>query len=298
MRHKHLESALTSIQREFPNPDITLEQYPTSPSLAASVALTAQTHGHIGPGRSVVDLGCGTGMLAMAAALLKSDQVIAIDCDARALNIARENANILDLHGETIEFIMAKVKSTYTKEAVTSVKQGHQRHRGKGRQFGRNGKGRSQQQSTAPTLESLATNPLPALNDSFTDDGVHMRSKCVDTVICNPPFGTKNNAGMDVRFLQTAVRLARLAVYSFHKTTTRAYLQRLVNDEWNLQFTVVAEMQFDIDRIYKFHKDKTRDVAVDLIRIDIAVLPVDVDDQSRGDGDDDASIDKDDDYGK
>jgi predicted RNA methylase len=91
----------------------------------------------------------------------------------------------------------------------------------------------------------------------------------VDTVLVNPPFGTKNNAGMDVRFLQTAVRLARRAVYSFHKTTTRAYLQKLVTDQWKLQFTVVAEMQFDIGQTYKFHKDKTRDIAVDLIRIDM-----------------------------
>ena len=88
---------------------------------------------------------------------------------------------------------------------------------------------------------------------------------------------------MDVRFLQTAVRLARCAVYSFHKTSTRPFLQRLVTRDWNLSFTVVAEMQFDIDRMYKFHKEKTKDVAVDLIRIEMG--PTEVESESSPGGD-------------
>lgn len=42
-----------------------------------------------------------------------------------------------------------------------------------------------------------------------------------DTVVMNPPFGTKHNAGMDVRFLETALGMARTAVYSLHKSSTR-----------------------------------------------------------------------------
>ena len=38
-----------------------------------------------------------------------------------------------------------------------------------------------------------------------------------DTVIMNPPFGTKHNAGLDLEFLQTGLLLARTAVYSLHK---------------------------------------------------------------------------------
>lgn len=45
--------------------------------------------------------------------------------------------------------------------------------------------------------------------------------KAFDTVIMNPPFGTKHNAGMDLRFLETAFGLARTAVYSLHKSSTR-----------------------------------------------------------------------------
>lgn len=45
--------------------------------------------------------------------------------------------------------------------------------------------------------------------------------KAFDTVVMNPPFGTKHNAGMDMRFLDVGTRLATGAVYSLHKTSTR-----------------------------------------------------------------------------
>lgn len=45
--------------------------------------------------------------------------------------------------------------------------------------------------------------------------------KSFDTVILNPPFGTKHNAGMDVKFLKVAFSLAKNSVYSLHKTSTR-----------------------------------------------------------------------------
>lgn len=45
--------------------------------------------------------------------------------------------------------------------------------------------------------------------------------RAFDTVIMNPPFGTKHNSGMDIKFLETAMNLANTAVYSLHKTSTR-----------------------------------------------------------------------------
>jgi predicted RNA methylase len=42
-----------------------------------------------------------------------------------------------------------------------------------------------------------------------------------DTVIMNPPFGTKHNAGLDIKFLERAIGLSKGAVYSLHKTSTR-----------------------------------------------------------------------------
>lgn len=42
-----------------------------------------------------------------------------------------------------------------------------------------------------------------------------------DTVVMNPPFGTKHNAGMDMKFLLAGINIANTAVYSLHKSSTR-----------------------------------------------------------------------------
>ena len=96
----------------------------------------------------------------------------------------------------------------------------------------------------------------------------------MDTVLTNPPFGTKMNAGIDAQFLRTATRLARRAVYSFHKRSTRAFLINLVQ-EWGFIVEVAAEMEFDIPDMYQCHKQKNKDVAVDLLRIMVSEDTVD-----------------------
>ncbi|CAO2603246.1 rRNA N6-adenosine-methyltransferase METTL5 [Lemmus lemmus] len=51
-------------------------------------------------------------------------------------------------------------------------------------------------------------------------------SKVFDTIIMNPPFGTKNNKATDMAFLKTALGMARAAVYSLHKSSTREHVQK------------------------------------------------------------------------
>lgn len=104
----------------------------------------------------------------------------------------------------------------------------------------------------------------PSSNDDH--DGIPLSSNCVDTVLTNPPFGTKNNAGVDITFLRAATRLARRAVYSFHKSSTRDFLIKTVQG-WGYEVEVVAQMKFDIPKMYKFHKKDNVDVEVDLIRV-------------------------------
>ncbi|XP_053554394.1 rRNA N6-adenosine-methyltransferase METTL5 isoform X2 [Bombina bombina] len=64
-------------------------------------------------------------------------------------------------------------------------------------------------------------------------------TKSVDTVIMNPPFGTKHNKGMDMTFLKIALQMARTSVYSLHKTSTRAHIQKKAAD-WQVKMEVVA----------------------------------------------------------
>ncbi|KAF0292821.1 Methyltransferase-like protein 5 [Amphibalanus amphitrite] len=87
----------------------------------------------------------------------------------------------------------------------------------------------------------------------------------VDTVITNPPFGTKRNAGADMRFLQAALELAGSAVYSLHKRSTRRHVQRQA-ELWAARATVVAELRYDLPSTYGFHRRASVDIEVDLWR--------------------------------
>ena len=301
MRLKHLESALCSVPtQKFPSPNITLEQYATSPLLTAHVIITALNNGDVGPGRSVLDLGCGTGMLTIGSALVGSDSIIAFDCDENAIEIARENVEAMEIedydegddeedgtNGCKVEFILGRVHHCMSKQHTSERGQG--RGRGGGRRGGRgpSRKKRNQQRSHFDDEEEAFHRRRGGLNDDDDDennneegsssttstqnkDGIPLASNCVDTVLTNPPFGTKHNAGIDVTFLKAAVRLARHSVYSFHKSSTRPYLLKCMKEDNQVQdVQVVAQMKFDIPNTYKFHNKKSVDVDVDLIRITI-----------------------------
>ncbi|XP_058798630.1 rRNA N6-adenosine-methyltransferase METTL5 [Phymastichus coffea] len=86
-----------------------------------------------------------------------------------------------------------------------------------------------------------------------------------DTVIMNPPFGTKHNAGSDMKFLEIASKLSQGVIYSLHKTSTRRHIIRK-SAQLGMECDVLAELKFDIPLIYKFHKKKSTNVAVDFIR--------------------------------
>jgi putative methylase len=74
----------------FENPSASLEQYRTPPELAAHLVHRADLQGDI-EDRTVVDLGCGTGMLALGAALRGPTRVVGIDVDPAPLATATEN---------------------------------------------------------------------------------------------------------------------------------------------------------------------------------------------------------------
>lgn len=48
---------------------------------------------HVRAGARVIDFGCGSGILSIAAALLGAAQVLALDCDPLAVEVARENVS-------------------------------------------------------------------------------------------------------------------------------------------------------------------------------------------------------------
>lgn len=90
-----------------------------------------------------------------------------------------------------------------------------------------------------------------------------------DTVLMNPPFGTKHNAGMDVKFLMSAFNVAKTAIYSLHKTSTRDFIQRKAN-ELGAKAEVIATLNYNLDSSYKFHKKTSVDIEVDCWRFDVS----------------------------
>lgn len=81
----------------------------------------------------------------------------------------------------------------------------------------------------------------------------------------NPPFGTKNNTGIDMKFLQTALALTKNSVYSLHKKSTRRHIYTKVYD-WKIEGKIVAELKYNIPSTYKFHKKTSVDIEVDFWR--------------------------------
>jgi ribosomal protein L11 methyltransferase len=65
---------------------------------------------HITPGCHVLDLGCGTGVLSIAAAKLGAGQVLAADIDAAAVDITGKNVALNGV-GSTVETRLAGLES-------------------------------------------------------------------------------------------------------------------------------------------------------------------------------------------
>jgi len=86
-----------------------------------------------------------------------------------------------------------------------------------------------------------------------------------EVVIMNPPFGTKHNKGLDVKFLQTGISMASRSVYSLHKTSTREHILKKAAD-WGVSAQVLAELRYDLPDTYKHHKKSSVDIHVDFIR--------------------------------
>lgn len=95
-----------------------------------------------------------------------------------------------------------------------------------------------------------------------------MWHKVFDTVIMNPPFGTKKNAGMDMKFLKIATQMTNNVVYSLHKTSTRDYIQKKTK-ELKVEGKVIAELRYNLESSFKFHKKSSVDIAVDVWRFSI-----------------------------
>jgi predicted RNA methylase len=185
--------------KPHPNPRIRLEQYTIPATIAADILFLAAFVYRDIAGKTVVDLGSGTGRLAIGAASLGARQITAIDIDPIAVEVSRENA----------------------KTAIVDV--------------------------------DWIVGDLDAIHGRF------------DTVIMNPPFGTKQRH-LDKVFLRKAIQIGRVA-YSIHKSATREYILGYLN-RCGCKVSAIHEYKLDIPRMFEHHRKRKHLVKVDCYRVE------------------------------
>lgn len=188
--------------RPHPSPRIRLEQYTIPANIAADIVFLAAVVYQDITGKTVVDLGTGTGRLAIGAALLGASQTTAVDIDPIAIGVAQENSRAAEVD---VDWVVGSL------------------------------------------------------------DVIHGR---FDTVIMNPPFGTKK-AHIDKAFLKKAIEIGRI-VYSIHKSATRDHILRYL-DKCGSKVRAIHEYTLDIPRMFEHHKKRRHPVNVDCYRIETAV---------------------------
>ncbi|WP_459537549.1 METTL5 family protein [Methanobrevibacter sp.] len=104
-RKKHLEMKLQSVPYH-PNPDVTLEQYTTPSVIASDLLWNAYGLGDV-EGKNILDLGCGTGIFAIASSLLGASLSVGVDIDGKSIDVAREFSQKLKL--DNISFVCGDV---------------------------------------------------------------------------------------------------------------------------------------------------------------------------------------------
>lgn len=94
MNKKELSTILSKLST-FRRSKLELEQYQTECDIAASVIWHAYMSNEI-QDKKVADLGCGNGILGIAALILGAKQVIFLDTDKNAIALAKENVKLVE----------------------------------------------------------------------------------------------------------------------------------------------------------------------------------------------------------
>ena len=111
MKKQQLEMTLQQL-RPLSTRSEKLEQYSTPANVAADVVWDAYAEGDI-RGKAVADLGCGNGILSVAAKLMGASHVLGVDIDPEALEVASWNAKSLGLDIAFVEGDVTSVEGRF-----------------------------------------------------------------------------------------------------------------------------------------------------------------------------------------
>lgn len=107
VRKLDLEKAISEV-KPHPEPRAYLEQYTIPPEAAAKILyIAAYTYDDI-VDRTIVDLGCGTGRLAIGAVLVGAKEAFGVDIDRVAIRMAHNNAEKMGVREKT-HWILADI---------------------------------------------------------------------------------------------------------------------------------------------------------------------------------------------
>lgn len=111
---KRLESDLESLD-VFNKPKISLEQYHTPPRVAAELIHAIELDIGVS-GKTVLDLGCGAGILGLGCVNVGAERVVGIDIDEDALHIAKQNREDVGVSSKKILFLQKDVLELHTED--------------------------------------------------------------------------------------------------------------------------------------------------------------------------------------
>lgn len=113
---------LLSALKGFKQPKVKAEQYITDPETAADALWSAYMQGDI-EGKTIADLGSGTGILGIGALLLGAKRVFFVEKDEEAMNACGENYEAMKknpfVRGEAV-FILSDI-SGFSEKADTAI---------------------------------------------------------------------------------------------------------------------------------------------------------------------------------
>ena len=104
IRKLDLERFLSQVASQ-PNPKVHLEQYTVSEQIAANMLYVAAYVNDDIVGKSVLDLGCGTGRLALGALFVGAKDVVGVDIDRLAIQTAKENSKNICL-ADAVQWVL------------------------------------------------------------------------------------------------------------------------------------------------------------------------------------------------